>query len=136
LIKILQKVIKQARLKDVLVIWIRNDRGMGDPDEPGTYCWEINPKLEPNKADIVIDKHKPSAFKGIDLKLELEQKRITKLVIVGMQTEICINSTARKAVELGFKVNLVEDGHSTFDSKKMRAPDVIEKFNKELSDIV
>lgn len=52
-----------------------------------------------------------------------------------MQTEICINSTARQAVELGFKVIIVEDGHSTFDSKEMRAIDVIEKYNKELNDV-
>lgn len=52
-----------------------------------------------------------------------------------MQTEICINSTARQAVELGFKVIIVEDGHSTIDSKEMRAIDVIEKYNKELNDV-
>jgi len=67
--------------------------------------------------------------------LELEQKEITDLVIAGIQTEIYINSTARQAVELGFKVIIVEDGHSTFDSKEMRAIDVIEKYNKELNDI-
>jgi len=135
LIKTLQKLVKQARLRGVPVIWVRNNGGKGDPDEPGTHGWEINPILEPNKAEIVIDKHKPSAFKGTNLMLELEQKEITHLVIAGMQTEICINSTARQAVELGFKVIIVEDGHSTFDSKEMRAIDVIEKYNKELNDV-
>ncbi|MFX1391482.1 MAG: cysteine hydrolase family protein [Promethearchaeota archaeon] len=135
LIKRLQHLVKQARLKNVPVIWVRNNGGKGEPDEPRTHGWKIHPSLRPKKGEIVVDKYKPSAFKGTNLLLELMQNRITDLVIAGMQTEICINSTVRQAVEFGFNVIIVEDGHSTFDSKEMKAIEIIERYNKELNDI-
>jgi nicotinamidase-related amidase len=136
LFKTLQELIRKARLKNVPVFWIRNNGEIGEPDEPGTQGWEINPKLKPDKEDKIIDKHKISAFEGTDLKLELDQKMITHLVIIGMQTEFCINSTARHAVELGFEVILVEDGHSTYDSKEMKASEIIKKYNEDLNNIL
>jgi nicotinamidase-related amidase len=135
IIKTMQKLVKKARLNNLLIIWVRNDGGKGEPDESGTYGWKINPILGYNIADIVIDKQNPSAFKNTDLKIILEHNKISHLVIAGMQTEMCINSTVKHAVELGYKVILVEDGHSTFDSKEMKASDVIAKYNKKLSHI-
>jgi nicotinamidase-related amidase len=135
LTKRLQHLVKQARLKGVPVIWIRNNGGKGDPDEPGTYGWKIHPSLRPNRDEVVIDKYEPSAFKDTILLSILKQNRITDLIIAGMQTEICINSTVRQAVEFGFNVIVVEDGHSTFDSEEMKAIEIIEKFNKDFENI-
>jgi nicotinamidase-related amidase len=67
--------------------------------------------------------------------LILKQNKISHLIIAGIQTEICINSTTRNAIELGFNVTLIKNGHSTFDSEEMKAPEIIEKYNKELNDI-
>jgi nicotinamidase-related amidase len=135
LIKTLKQLVKKARLKGVAVIWVRNNGEKGDPDEPGTRGWKIHPLLKPKKGELVIDKHEPSAFKDTNLLTILEQKKVNNLIIAGMQTEICINSTTRNAVELGFNVILIKDGHSTFDSKEMKAQEIIEKYNKELNDI-
>ncbi|MFX0106055.1 MAG: cysteine hydrolase family protein [Candidatus Hodarchaeota archaeon] len=135
LIKRLQHLVKQARLKSVPVIWVRNNGGKGEPDEPGTLGWKIHPSLRPKKGELVVDKYEPSAFKDTNLLFILKQNRIIDLVIAGMQTEICIDSTVRQAVEFGFNVIIVEDGHSTFDSKEMKAIEIIEKYNKELNDI-
>ena len=135
LIKILQQLVKKARLKGVPVIWVRNNGEKGDPDEPGTRGWKIHPLIKPKKGEMVIDKHKSSAFEGTNLLMILEQMEISHLIIVGMQTEFCINSTVRNAIELGFNVTLIKDGHSTFDSDEMKAREIIEKYNKEINDI-
>lgn len=131
----LRHLVEQARLKGIPVIWIRNNGGKGEPDEPGSHGWNIHPSLNPKKDEVVIDKYEPSAFKDTNLLSILKQNRISDLIIAGMQTEVCINSTVRKAVEFGFNVILVKDGHSTFDSDEMKAIKIIEKFNEDLSNI-
>ena len=136
LIKILQQLVKKARLNGVPVIWVRNNGEKGDPDEPGTPGWKIHPSLNPKKNEIIIDKHKSSAFKDTNLLLILKQMKISRLIIAGMQTEFCINSTVRNAIELGFNVTLIKNGHSTFDSEEMKASEIIEMYNEELNDIV
>ena len=136
LIKILQQLVKKARLNGVPVIWVRNNGEKGDPDEPGTPGWKIHPSLKPKESEIIIDKHKSSAFKDTNLLLILKQMKISRLIIAGMQTEFCINSTVRNAIELGFNVTLIKNGHSTFDSEEMKASEIIEKYNEELNDIV
>lgn len=135
IIKRLQYLVKQARSNNVPVIWVRNNGGKGDPDEPGTQGWKIHPLLKPMKGEVVVDKYEPSAFKDTNLLLILKQNKITDLVIAGMQTEICINSTVRQALEFGFNVIIVEDGHSTFDSEELKAVEIIEKFNNEFKEI-
>ena len=135
IIKVIKSLIKKARSLNVPVIWIRNNGDLGEPDEHGTNGWEINPILEPKKGDIVIDKHNPDSFKDTDLKSILNRKNITDLIIAGMQTEICISSTVKRAVELGYNVTVVEDGHSTFDSDDVKASHIIEEKNKELGAI-
>lgn len=135
IIKRLQYLIKQARSNSVPVIWVRNNGGKGDPDEPGTHGWKIHPLLKPKKGEVVVDKYEPSAFKDTNLLLILKQNKITNLVIAGMQTEICINSTVRQALEFGFNMIIVEDGHSTFDSEELKAVEIIEKYNNEFKEI-
>ena len=54
--------------------------------------------------------------------MELEVK---KLVIGGLQTEWCIDSTVRRAYSLGFDVTVVEDGHSTMNSSVLDASKIV-----------
>jgi nicotinamidase-related amidase len=54
---------------------------------------------------------------------------IKNLVIVGVQTEFCVDTTCRTAFSLGYKNILVSDGHSTFDSPILTAAQIIEHHN-------
>lgn len=136
IIETIKNLVHKARINNILIIWVRNNGDKGEPDETGTEGWKINPILGYSIVDIVIDKQNPSAFRNTDLKMILERNNISNLVIAGMQTEICINATAKHAIDLGYNVILVEDGHSTFDSKEMSASEVIIKYNTELSNIL
>jgi nicotinamidase-related amidase len=129
-------LVEKAHTAGAQVIYVRNDGGPGAPDERSTPGWEIHPRIAPEVGDIVIDKSGPDAFEGTDLRGELLTRGIVSLVIVGMQTELCVNATCRKAVQLGYEVTLVGDGHSTFDWPEISAADAIRKHNIALSTVV
>jgi nicotinamidase-related amidase len=125
-------LLDRARAQDATVIYLRNDGGPGEPDERGTYGWEIHPTVAPTVNEVIIDKTSPDGFENTTLKEELEKRGIEKLVIVGMQTELCVFVTSRRATRLGYEVIVVEDGHTTFDSDEMTASETIDKYNAEL----
>ena len=67
-------------------------------------------ELAPKEDELVIDKVFYSAFSETSLHEELQKRGITSLAIVGIQTECCVDDTARYAVHLGYDVTLVSDG--------------------------
>jgi nicotinamidase-related amidase len=135
LIETIHTLAERARVSGIPVLYVRNNGGEGDPDEPATPGWEIYPALAPRPGEQVIDKAGPDAFEATGLQETLQAKRIGCLVLTGMQTELCIDITCRRALDLGYQVIVVEDGHSTFDFEKMKAVDAIEKYNRELGRI-
>ncbi|MHA2365831.1 MAG: isochorismatase family protein, partial [Candidatus Hodarchaeales archaeon] len=61
LVKKVEKLIHKARTNNILLIYIQNCGGQGDPDEPDTPGWEIHSALSPKKDDIVIQKNTPDS---------------------------------------------------------------------------
>ena len=58
-----------------------------------------------------------SAFIGTNLKEQLDNKEITKLVIVGLTTDHCVSTTTRMAGNFGFNTFIVSDATATFNRK-------------------
>jgi nicotinamidase-related amidase len=81
---------------------------------------------------VVIQKQMPDAFHDTNLWRILKVRRIKKLVIVGLQTEYCIDTTCRRAFSLGFEVTLVRDAHSTWNSPLLSAQQIINHHNHVL----
>jgi len=73
--------------------------------------------VKPANNEPVIKKNVNSAFIGTDLKEQLENLKITKLVVVGLTTDHCISTTTRMAGNLGFDTFLVSDATATFNRK-------------------
>ena len=128
-------LLTRARAQDVTVIYLRNDGGPGEPDERGTHGWEIHPVVAPMVNEVIIDKTSPDGFENTTLEEELEKRGIKTLVIAGMQTELCVFETSRRAAQLGHEVIVVEDGHTTFDFEEMTASEAIDKYNAELKTV-
>ncbi|MDF2923018.1 MAG: nicotinamidase-like amidase [Paenibacillaceae bacterium] len=82
---------------------------------PGTPGAEIHPAVAPWRDEPVIVKHAPNAFLRTGLKQELLGHKITQLVIVGMMTHMCIDTTVRAAQDFGFSVVVLEDACATKD---------------------
>ena len=80
---------------------------------------EFKDLVKPLDNEIIIKKNVNSAFIGTDLKEQLDNSKITKLVIVGLTTDHCVSTTTRMAGNLGFDTFLVSDATATFTKKGM-----------------
>ncbi|WP_152185820.1 cysteine hydrolase family protein [Segeticoccus rhizosphaerae] len=81
----------------------------------GTRGVEIHHDLEPAEGEIVIKKHRYSAFFGTDLDIVLRGSGVETVVIIGTTTENCCHATARDAMFRDYFVVFVADATGTFD---------------------
>ncbi len=133
LLKTLGRLVARARSAHIPVVYVQNNGGPDDPDQPGTPGWQIHPALVPNESDVIIQKWTPDAFYRTQLHEELARRGITQVILVGMQTEYCIDTTCRHAFALDYRVTLVKDGHSTYDTDRLPAVEVIAHHNAVLT---
>lgn len=82
---------------------------------PNTEGAKINERVLPLEHESIIIKHTPNSFFKTELESKLRENRVTKLVICGMMTHMCIDATVRAAMELGFESTLIEDACATTD---------------------
>ncbi len=83
---------------------------------------EWHPEFKPQPGDIVAKEHwGSSGFANTDLDMLLKQRRITKVIVIGMIANTCIESTAKFAAELGYHVTLVKDATAAFSKDGMHA---------------
>jgi nicotinamidase-related amidase len=89
---------------------------------------KINKHVEPKENEKVIVKHYPNSFRGTGLLDFLKGKEISELVICGMMTHMCIDTTVRAAFDLGFNSIVIGDACATkdleLDGKKVNAKEV------------
>jgi nicotinamidase-related amidase len=76
---------------------------------PGTDGVEIHPLVAPADGETVLQKTEPNSFVETPLESELRSRDVDDLVVVGMMTSMCVDSTVRAAVDLGFDVTVVHD---------------------------
>ena len=79
--------------------------------EPGHA---IVPELAPIEGEVVIDKPGKGAFHATALREVLEVRGITHLVVMGVTTEVCVQTTMREANDRGYDCLLVEDGTESY----------------------
>jgi len=71
----------------------------------------------PIEGETIIKKNVNSAFIGTNLKEQLDNASISKLVIVGLTTDHCVSTSTRMAGNLGYDTFLVSDATATFNKK-------------------
>ena len=127
-------LIEYYRLNERPIIFIRHVGEKGTPLDPNGLNTQLITELvlNPHK-DIVIEKMYPSSFKNTVLKEVLEKLGVDEIIITGMKTEYCIDTTIRAASEYGYKVILISDAHTTTDSVALNAGQIIDHHNQVLS---
>lgn len=70
----------------------------------GEPLGDIDPKLEPTPADLVIPKNYPSGFFGTTLASTLWTQRVDTIILIGCSTSGCVRATAVDAIQHGFRV--------------------------------
>lgn len=117
-----------ARAAGVLVVHVRHIREPGIDDAPdednrmfrgmrrsealvsGTWGAAVMDEVAPVTGDLIVDKHRVSAFAGTELDRMLRQRGIDSLVLAGVTTTFVVEGTARDAVDRGYRTAVVSDG--------------------------
>jgi nicotinamidase-related amidase len=87
----------------------------------GTFEHEVVASLAPAAGELVIDKNTSSAFNSTGLEWLLRNMAVETLVVAGIATDMCVETTARDAADRGFGVIVVEDATATFFERHHRA---------------
>ncbi|MDH2432336.1 cysteine hydrolase family protein [Pokkaliibacter sp. MBI-7] len=76
---------------------------------PGSPGMALHPDMQPEAGEALFIKHLPNSFAGTELHGYLQQQEVRELVVVGMMTHMCVDSTSRAALDLGYSVRIALD---------------------------
>jgi nicotinamidase-related amidase len=107
----------------------------GSPFEFGSEGWALARGLDITPADLFIRKTATDSFHKTSLHDELQQRGITNLIVCGMQSDFCVDTTTRRALALGYPLTLIADGHTTVDNPVLSAAQISAHHNHTLSNI-
>ena len=80
---------------------------------PGSEGSQIHESVAPLETEVVVEKNFPNSFRNTALLEKLQEQGVEHLVIVGMMTHMCIDTTVRAASDLGVTVTLLQDSCAT-----------------------
>ncbi len=103
-----QQILKRFRENGDLVIHVRHNAKKGA---------KIHKDVAPIEGEKIISKDQVNSFRDTDLLDYLHKNRITDLVLVGMQTHMCLEAATRAGADFGFKCTVIEDACTTKDQK-------------------
>jgi nicotinamidase-related amidase len=109
------RLLADFRHRSLPVIHVRHL--MARPDAgflmPGTHGADIHAAVAPLPHETVVVKNHPNSFRATDLRERLDALGVDRLVVAGMMTHMCVDSTVRAACDFGYKVTLVHDACAT-----------------------
>ncbi|MFE2294629.1 isochorismatase family protein [Streptomyces sp. NPDC059452] len=108
-------LVRRARAAGALVVHLQNDGPAGQPDEPHTPGWELHLPVLDGPTETVIRKSEDDGFEDTTLEAELTAAGVQALAVCGVMSEMCVLATARRALELEYRVVLPHDAHATYD---------------------
>ena len=126
----IEKLIDLARKNNVEIIYVQHDDGPGTGFSIGDKEFEIADQVAPGKDDKVFVKTINSCFENEDLDEYLKQSGEKELMIIGLQTNFCIDATVKSAFERGYKVIIPQGTNSTFDNDYMDAETTYKYYNE------
>ena len=128
------RLIDAARKNNVEVIFVQHDAGEGSGFSAGDEGYEIDPRVAPKEGEKVFVKTINSCFGNKDFKAYMEQQEDKRLMVIGLQTNYCIDATVKSAFERGFDVIVPEGTNSTFDNDYMTGETTVAYYNEDVWD--
>ncbi len=100
--------------------------------QPG---WGLHRDLDVRPDDLRVEKTWSDAFRETKLDGLLRDREVGSIVLVGAQTEYCVDATARRALSLGYDVQLVGDGHTTSANGLLVREQIVAHHNQTLANL-
>ena len=126
------RLIRAARENHVEVIYVQHDAGAGSGLSAGDSDFEIADPVAPEKGEKVFVKTINSCFGNKEFTEYMEQQEDKRLMIIGLQTNYCIDATVKSAFERGYEVIIPEGTNSTFDNDYMTGETTYRYYNEEI----
>ena len=108
----------QARSKNIEIIYVQH---VENPEAQTSEDWQLSALLNRKLDEKVFQKRYNSMFKETGLKEYLDQQGIEQLVLCGMQTEYCVDTSVKVGFEYGYKLVIPEGAVTTFDGEDIPA---------------
>lgn len=124
----------RARQAGVPVIFVQH-HSPGSPLEHGSPGWALAQGLVREAGDLQQDKTAADSFHLTGLQARLQALGVEHLVLCGMHTEFCVDTTTRRALALGYPVTLPADGHGSAGNAALSPEQVVAHHNVTLSHI-
>ncbi|MEQ8440750.1 MAG: cysteine hydrolase family protein [Alphaproteobacteria bacterium] len=109
------EILDRARTLGVPLVHVRHVGKPGGAFDPGGPGGQIMAEVAPMDGEAVVDKGLPNAFAGTALHEVLTASARDTLTIVGFMTHMCVSSTARAALDLGYRTMVVDSACATRD---------------------
>lgn len=117
----IKTLISTARKNHVEVVYVRHDDGPGTGFSVGDDEFQIFEEFAPEGQERIFDKKVNSAFDdSTGLVKYLAEKKEKTIMVVGLQTNFCIDATIKSGFERGYKMIVPENTNSTFDNEYMK----------------
>jgi nicotinamidase-related amidase len=128
------RLVDAARTAGDLVVWVlHTEPGTKGAFDPDSEFVRLMDGLKPLDGEPVLTKTSRNAFTTTNLQQILTEKGVRELVICGIQTEQCCETTARLAADFGYDVTFVTDATATFPIAHRDAP-AERSFDEVLAD--
>ena len=130
----INRVTRKARSAGVPVIFVQHETPAGYLVH-GSAAWQLADGLDVQPGDLTIRKGTPDSFLRTDLEATLRGLGVDEIIVCGMHSEFCVDTTVRKALALGFPVVLVSDAHTSAGNAAIGPQQVIAHHNATLTNI-
>ena len=128
LLQNIKSLVDRAHRAGIPVVYVQhaNQRMLVE----GSDGWQLHAQLHPTEDDICIQKRHSNAFEDTPLEEELKSRGVGRVIVAGLVSHGCVKSTCLGAKELGYRVTLAGDAHSSFSKDAAR---LIDESNEELA---
>jgi nicotinamidase-related amidase len=128
-----EALIKRARKANIPLIYVMHSEETGSLRAEGQPLWQVHPLIAPQEGDRLVTKYFADSFYQTSLGDVLAEEGIKNVVLCGIQTEFCVDTTCRSAFGHGLGVELASDCHSTYDSDELTARQILNHHNSILA---
>jgi nicotinamidase-related amidase len=135
-----QQLVDASRAAGDLVVWVlHSEPGSDTPFDPASGLVRLFDGLTPQAGEPVLAKTSRNAFTTTNLQQLLTARGVDHLIICGIQTEQCCETTARLASDFGYRVTFVTDATATFpiahrsEPRTLSAAEIVERTEYALA---